>query len=118
MSQTLGKSEKLKSRAVIERLFSEGKSAKKFPVKVIYLPLEDSEKSRAAFAVPKRNFKLAVSRNRVKRQMREAYRLHKHLLITQQPQRYALLFLYISKEKPQFAPLSSSIEALLKKIIV
>ncbi len=101
---------------MIDRLFSEGKSIKKFPVKVIFLELEDAEKHQAAFAVPKRNFKLAVSRNQIKRQMREAYRLEKSTLDTHNGKKFALLFMYISKEKSQYAQISSSVKALLKTI--
>jgi len=114
MSFAFSKNEKLKSRKLIELLFSEGKSISKFPLKLFYLPLEDGQNHQAAFAVPKRNFKLAISRNRIKRQMREAYRLHKHLLSHGNGKKFALLFLYISKDKPQYAQLDSSIKALLK----
>ena len=77
--------------------------------------LSNATISQAAFAVPKRNFKLAVTRNRVRRQMRETYRLHKHLLSHDNGRNFAFLFLYISKDKPQYAQLDSSIKALLKK---
>jgi len=117
MNFTLGKDEKLKSRKLIERLFSEGKSISKFPVKLYYLPIEDVEKNQAAFAVPKKNFKSAVTRNRLKRQLREVYRHHKHLLSPENGKKFALLFLYIGKDKPQFAQLDSSITALLKHSI-
>ncbi len=101
---------------MIDRLFSEGKSIKKFPVKLIFLEQEQEEIHKAAFAVPKRNFKLAVSRNRIKRQMREAYRLEKIALEQKNGKKFALLFLYISREKPQYAQISSSVKALLKNI--
>jgi|TARA_R110002094_G_scaffold190074_2_gene164836 ribonuclease P protein component len=124
MSFTFSKHEKLKSRKVIDQLFSEGKSITKFPVKLFYIPLDEAHSehlqkaisSQTAFAVPKRNFKLAVTRNRVKRQMREAYRLHKHLLSPDTGKNFAFLFLYISKDKPQYEALDSSIKALLKQI--
>ena len=111
------KSEKLKSSKTIERLFSEGKSLTEFPLKLIFLHQNNDEIVRAAFAVPKRNFKSAVSRNRIKRQMREAYRLHKQLLTANKDANYALLFLYLSKDKLQYAKLETALKALLKKLV-
>lgn len=101
---------------MIERLFSEGKSISKFPVKIFYLPLENSAVHQATFSVPKRNFKSAVTRNRIKRQLRESYRLHKQMLSHKDGRNFALLILYIGKNKPQFAQLDSSIKALLKQL--
>ena len=116
MNQTFSKKEKLKSRKLIATLFDEGKTMHTFPVKVFYLSLDNADNTKTAFAVPKRNFKSAVTRNRIKRQMREAYRLQKEHLTTNNGKTFALLFLYISKDKPQHTTLSSSMLALLKKI--
>lgn len=116
MSFKFPKEEKLKSRKLIDQLFAEGKSLKKFPIKVVYLEAENLQKTQAAFAVPKKNFKLAVSRNRIKRQMREAYRLHKHLLTNNNGKKFALLFMYIGKEKPVYQQLDSSIKLVLKQL--
>ncbi|WP_100802734.1 ribonuclease P protein component [Ulvibacter sp. MAR_2010_11] len=114
MNFRLPKHEKLKSRKTIEALFLEGKSLTKFPVKVFYLPLENLETFQAAFAVPKRNFKSAVTRNRIKRQLRETYRLQKEVLRANNGPKFALLFLYISKDKPQYVTLEASMRFLLK----
>ena len=110
------KNEKLKSRKSIETLFSEGKSISKFPIKLIYLEYESQDCHKAAFAIPKKNFKKAISRNRIKRQMREAYRLHKQLLRPHNGKNFALLFLYISKDEPQYRQLETSMRALLNQI--
>jgi ribonuclease P protein component len=110
------KTEKLKSTTTIERLFTEGKSFTKFPVKMFYLELKEKSVSQAAFAVPKRNFKSAVSRNRIKRQLREVYRLNKGSLITNNGRNFALLFLYIGKSKPQQSELETSVKLLFKKL--
>ncbi|NND63051.1 MAG: ribonuclease P protein component [Flavobacteriaceae bacterium] len=116
MGLTFSKAERLKSKKLIEQLISEGKSVKNFPVKLHFLPVDFLENSQVAFSVPKRNFKLAVDRNRIKRQLRESYRLHKDSLNSNNGKNFALLFVYIGKKQPQYAELESSVKALLKKI--
>ena len=116
MSFKFPKEEKLKSRKLIDQLFAEGKSVKKFPVKLVYLEVEALEKTQAAFAVPKRSFKLAVSRNRIKRQMREVYRIHKSLLTNNNSKKFAILIMYIGKDRPTYNQLDNSIQLLLKQL--
>jgi ribonuclease P protein component len=116
MNFSFPKSEKLKSRKTIELLFSEGKPITKFPIKLFFLPSENSENTPAGFAVPKRNFKSAVDRNRIKRQMREAYRLQKHLLNNESGLKFAIFFLYIGKEKLPYSRIEAAMESLIKKL--
>jgi len=116
MSFKFYKREKLKSRKLIGRLFSEGKSVTKFPVRMLYLPSENTVYSQAAFSVPKRNFKLAVGRNRIKRQIREAYRLNKSVLNTNNGTAFALVFLYIGRDKTDYGVINNAVAALLKKL--
>ena len=116
MKLSFPKPEKIKSRTIIKQLFDEGKSYTAFPLKLIFIQQNDCEINRATFAVPKRNFKSAVSRNRIKRQMREAYRLHKQLLTANKDSNYALIFLYLSKDKPHYDKLEVALKALLKKL--
>ncbi|MBT3587674.1 MAG: ribonuclease P protein component [Flavobacteriaceae bacterium] len=110
------KSEKLKSKKMIELLFAEGSSISKYPIKVLYLPSDDIKKTQAAFAVPKRNFISAVDRNRIKRQLREIYRLQKHLLKNEKELKFSLFFLYIGKEKLPYSAIETSITFLINKI--
>ena len=84
---SLPQSERIDSKKQIDRLFRGGgsKAMSAFPLRVVYM-LEESEpgsrgpQAQMMVSVPKRCFKRAVKRNRVKRQLREAYRLNKHLL--------------------------------------
>lgn len=110
------KSEKLKSRKTIELLFLEGKSLSKFPIKVFYLPIENTKITQAGFTVPKRNFKSAVDRNRIKRQLREAYRLQKHLLKNKEDVKFVLFFLYLGKSKLDYSVIEKGMKSLLEKI--
>ena len=93
-----------------------GKTHSKFPIKVFFLPKENIESHMAAFAVPKRNFKSAVDRNRVKRQLREAYRLNKQLLEEISGKKFVMLFLFLGKVKPQYAEVEKAMVKLLKKL--
>lgn len=114
MNYRFPKQEKLKSRKTIDKLFSDRKSYTQYPLKVFFVPHEKIH--QAAFSVPKRNYKHAVDRNRIKRQIREAYRLNKSILHNHTEQNYAMLFLFIGKEKPKYSALEKSMVLLLKKL--
>lgn len=116
VKQTFPKTEKLKSSKTIEKLFLEGDSHFKFPIKIFFLPANENENNLAAFAVPKRNIKSAVNRNRIKRQLREAYRLNKHVLDNIHGKKFVILFLYLGKVNPQYEHLEKAMQKLLKKL--
>jgi len=123
---TLGKNERLKSRKAIDQLFTGGKSFSLFPFKVIYVKAPANEQQstsgeflKAAFSVSKRYFKKAVYRNRIKRLMREAYRLQKPALQNQLEQNKRVLtifILYVSNELPEYELVVSKMNALLKRL--
>lgn len=115
MKQSFPKNEKLKRQKLIERLFQEGRTAKVFPLKAILMEDSSLENTQAAFAVPKKIFKNAVDRNRIKRLMREAYRTNKGSLIDESGKNFAVLFIYLGKEMPTHAHLQKTMVALLKK---
>lgn len=81
----LSKSERMSQKSLIDNLFSGGnKSFSSFPLRVVYKELEtdkDIPRAMVLISVPKKNIKRAVMRNRIKRQVREAYRKYKYLLL-------------------------------------
>ena len=116
MNFSFPKSEKLKSKKAINLLFTEGNTVTKYPIKLFYLPVENSHKSKAAFSIQKNNFKKAVTRNRIKRQLKEAYRHQKGLLKNDSNLKYLLFFLYIGKENSTYTSINTSLITVLKKM--
>ena len=110
------KSEKLKSKKEIKLLFTEGKTVTKYPIKLFFLPTQNGQNTKAAFSVPKHRFKKAVDRNRIKRQIKEAYRHQKHLLKNNEDSRYLLFFLYIGKENSAYTTIDTCLINVLKKM--
>lgn len=114
MKFTLGKNKKLKSKKAIDELFSKGLSIRKGALLVKYVTIEGEQMSKVAFSVPKRFFKHAVDRNRVKRLMRESYRLNQHEIKTVENQFCNLMWVYQSNKLPDY----EHIENLMKAVIV
>jgi ribonuclease P protein component len=119
MSFTYGKKDKLKSKKLIEQLFSEGKSITAYPLRLVYLKTEFEDQSllKTGVSVSKRLHKTAVSRNRIKRLLREAYRLNKPLYFNNSSTSYAFMILYISKDGTTIDKLNNSMKLLFKKFI-
>ncbi|MDO6759693.1 ribonuclease P protein component [Tamlana sp. 2_MG-2023] len=117
MSFTFNKKEKLKSKKLIEQLFAEGKSVIAYPLRLVYLPttFETNIPAQTGVSVSKRYFKLAVDRNRIKRLMRESYRLNKASYFNNLSQPYAFMILYIGKDKPEYVKLEKRMTLLFEK---
>ena len=120
MSHTFPKKEKLKSRKRFDQLFAEGKSVTSFPLKLIYLEtsLPENVKIQAGVTVSKKKFKRAVDRNRIKRLLREAYRLNKHLVFNNSDSSFAFVFLYLGKEIPSFVEVDKAMKDILAKFLI
>lgn len=114
---TFNQKEKLKSKKLIEKLFTEGKSVSVFPLRLVYLPtvFDDGVLVKTGVSVSKRHFKTAVDRNRVKRLMREAYRLNKAVHFNNLTSSYAFMILYIGKDKPTLAEMETKMKQLFEK---
>src|SRR5215216_4563653 len=129
MAKTFGlsKNEKLKSRKLIEELFAMGKTQNIFPIRISYkfFPLNKDEKAglQVGVSVSKRNFKRAVDRNRIKRLLREAYRLQKKELLElldEKKKKGFVFFIYTDKQLPQYSSvfdtMTKCVEVLKKKV--
>lgn len=120
---TLCKAERQHRRSIIGRLFEGGsKSVSVFPLRVVYMPVGRDEADvpvSILVSVPKRHFKRAVKRNRVKRQVREAYRLHKQILweaLADKPYGMVLAFIWLDKELHTTEEVRNKVKNLLGRI--
>jgi ribonuclease P protein component len=101
---TLSKAERLSSVKAIERLFKEGRSLTRYPVRLVWLQMDRSEDFdvpvQVMFSASKKRYARAVDRNRIKRLLREAYRLYKPTFYTLLPpdQTIHLAVVYTGKE--------------------
>ena len=116
-----GKKEKLKSRKQIDELFDKGKSFTVFPLRVSYSFAPASAPIlQAGVTASKRNFKKAVDRNRIKRLLREAYRLQKMELDQEIKQRSVqgfIFFMYTDKTIAPFITIKDAMALSLKKLL-
>lgn len=115
MDLKFGKNRKLKSRKSIELLFESGQKTNRFPIGMRYRIRSGEDGGfRAAFSVPKRNFKRAVDRNLLKRRMREALRLHQHKISTDV--HADLMLIYLSPKKQDYLTIEKSILQLIVEL--
>lgn len=118
---TLSKEERLCQKGLFEELLASGSSFVSYPLRIVirFAAREEGDvPARVAVSVSKKRFKRAVKRNRVKRLVREAYRLNKNALYTQIPEgRMAdILFIYLSDDIFEYAKIEKAITGAIKKI--
>lgn len=115
MRFTLGQQERLKSKKLIEKLYEEGKSIKVFPLRMVYIQTEHTSKFpvQVGVSVPKRNFKSAVNRNRIKRLLRETYRKEKYTVYNAVNKPHVFMISYIARDEWKYADIERKMQKLL-----
>lgn len=121
MANTLRKPERLNRKKVIEKMFAGGsRSFSVFPLRVVYLPVGELDAPVSILvSVSKRHFKRAVKRNRMKRRIREAYRVNKQELLNvlaQKQIRLAVAFIYLSDDLVAFSVIEERMKTALARI--
>lgn len=117
---TLTKKERLNGKRYIDTLFEEGKSFVAFPLRIVYLTTEEALPAEACIfpSVAKKKIRRAVGRNRVKRLIRETYRLHKHGLIDRLPEgkRILVAFIYMTSEVATFEQMDKAMQKTIQML--
>lgn len=120
---TLSKEERICSKKLINELFTgNGRSMTAFPLRVVFMKLtivDDQPRAAMLVSVPKRYFKHAVDRNRVKRQVREAFRRNKSIIIqnlTDDHEAVAMAFVWLTNEKFPSSEVENRMVRLLTRI--
>lgn len=113
---TLPKRERLCSHKALDELFGGGnKSCSAYPIRAVYMTTEETG-TRILVSVSKRYFKRAVKRNRIKRQLREAYRLQKDLLVSPEGKGINIAFLWTSAELLPTSVVMQKMQNILRRV--
>lgn len=122
MDQKFGKAYKLCSKRAIDSLFEEKNSVKQYPFVINYAPMQlpTAKTFQLVLSAPKRIFRKAHERNRIKRLMKETIRKKKGILeeyLAERGGQLALFLVYTSKDELEYRLLEQKMEQLLNKLV-
>ncbi len=110
----------LKSKIAIAELFRQKKGFIVYPIRMSWAVREEGNKTQLIFSVSKRNFKRAVDRNRIKRMLREAYRVQQHEFLNELEENNISLSLfvgYVGKDIVSYREIEEKINLSLKRLL-
>lgn len=116
------KEERVTGDKRIETLFTEGRSFMAYPFRVVYLETVHSPATPLSIliSIPKKRLKSAVDRNRMKRLVREAYRLNKNLIedaLLLKEGHIDVAFIYVKDELSDFATVEQGMQKALRALM-
>ena len=117
---TFPKAERLCGKTAIDKLYAEGKAFLSYPVRIVFRISQEEVSARCLINAPKKKFKHATDRNRIKRQIREAYRKNKHELhqsLEEKKHQLHLAITYIGDKIESSAFMEKKIKIALTKLI-
>ena len=121
LKNTFPKAERLCGKTTIDKLYAEGKAFLSYPVRIVFRASQKEEiPARCMVNAPKKKFKHATDRNRIKRQIREAYRKNKHelyQLLEGKNYQLHLAITYIGDKIESTAFVEKKIKVALAKLI-
>lgn len=120
MTNRFGKEFKLTGTKLLEEVYKEGETLKEYPFIVKWKLIQnDKAPIQLALTVPKRNFKLAVTRNLLKRRIRESVRLNKQTLESKLSAKHlqlAIFVIYTGREVQKSTFITKKISSILQKL--